>query len=85
MWVGFVVKHVARKAAIGAGVVVAAVLSTGSGRRIARVSAKSAKLRVRPLSKRSKSNVKPRLQQSLSLALDEGDSRTPGSLTDATC
>jgi hypothetical protein len=43
MWVGFVVKHVARKAAIGAGVVVAAVPSTGSGRRIARVLAKSAK------------------------------------------
>jgi hypothetical protein len=43
MWLGFAVRHVARKAAIGAGVVVAAVLSTESGRRIAKVVAKSAK------------------------------------------
>jgi hypothetical protein len=43
MWLGFAVKHAARKAAIGAGFVVAAVLSTESGRRIAKVITKGAK------------------------------------------
>ena len=43
MWLGFAVRHVARKAAIGAGIVVAAVLSTESGRRIAKVVTKSVK------------------------------------------
>ncbi len=41
MWLGFAVKHVGRKVAIGTGVVVAAVLSTESGRRIAKVVSKS--------------------------------------------
>lgn len=43
MWLGFAVKHVARKVAIGTGFVVAAVLSTESGRRIAKVVTKSVK------------------------------------------
>jgi hypothetical protein len=43
MWMGFAVKHVARKTAIGTGVVVAAVLATESGRRIARVITKTVK------------------------------------------
>jgi hypothetical protein len=43
MWLGFAVKHAARKTAIGAGIVVAAVLSTESGRRIAKVFTKSVK------------------------------------------
>jgi hypothetical protein len=43
MWLGFAVKHVARKAAIGAGIVVAAVLATESGRRIAKVVTKTVK------------------------------------------
>ncbi len=43
MWLGFAVRHVARKAAIGAGIVAAATLSTESGRRIAKVVAKGAK------------------------------------------
>lgn len=43
MWLGFAVRHAARKAAIGTGFVVAAVLSTESGRRIAKVITKSVK------------------------------------------
>jgi hypothetical protein len=43
MWLGFAVKHVARKAAVGTGVVVAAVLATESGRKIAKVVMKSVK------------------------------------------
>lgn len=43
MWLGFAVRHVARKVAIGTGFVVAAALSTESGRRAAKVVAKSAK------------------------------------------
>jgi hypothetical protein len=38
---GFAVKHIVRKAAIGTGVVVAAVLATESGRKIARAVMKS--------------------------------------------
>lgn len=41
MWVGFAVRHIGRKLAIGTGVAVAAVLSTESGRRIAKIVAKS--------------------------------------------
>ena len=43
MWLGFAVKHVGRKVAIGAGVIVAAVLSTESGRKLAKVVTKSVK------------------------------------------
>ena len=43
MWLGFAVRHVARKVAIGTGFVAAAILSTESGRRAAKVVAKSAK------------------------------------------
>jgi uncharacterized membrane protein YebE (DUF533 family) len=43
MWLGFAVRHVARKVAIGTGVVVAAVLATESGRKIAKIVTKSVK------------------------------------------
>jgi hypothetical protein len=43
MWVGFAVRHVAKKVAIGAAVVVGAALATKSGRRIARVLLATAK------------------------------------------
>lgn len=37
MWLGFAVRHVAKKAAIAAVVVAGAVLATKSGRRVAKV------------------------------------------------
>lgn len=43
MWLGFAVRHVARKVAIGTGVVVAAVLATESRRKIAKIVTKSVK------------------------------------------
>jgi hypothetical protein len=41
MWLGFAVKHVAKKATIGAGIIVAAVLATESGRKLAKVVTKT--------------------------------------------
>jgi uncharacterized membrane protein YebE (DUF533 family) len=43
MWLGFAVKHVARKIAIGTDAVVAAVLATESARKITKNVIKSAK------------------------------------------
>ena len=37
MWVGFAIRHIVRKAAIGAGMIAAVVLSTKSGRNAAKV------------------------------------------------
>ena len=43
MWVGFAVRHVARKLAIAGAVVAGAVLSTRSGQRIAKVAGATVK------------------------------------------
>lgn len=43
MWLGFAVRHVGRKVAIGTGVLVGAALATESGRRVAKVVAKTVK------------------------------------------
>lgn len=37
MWIGFAVRHVGKKVAIGVGIAGAAILSTNSGRKIAKV------------------------------------------------
>lgn len=43
MWVGFTIRHVVKKAAIGAAVVGGAVLATESGRRLVKVALATAK------------------------------------------
>ena len=46
MWVGFAVRHAAKKLAIVGGILVGAVLSTRSGQRIAKVTGRAVKAAV---------------------------------------